>query len=124
MTVFRMVAERVHQLRRSFLHRRVAEQAGQVHLREQLGQAPSNYPVNSTLLVTPILDPTSVSTMTWSTSTRCTNDISMLTVPQQQPHRRELPTQQAGSTKRFYEYIQELGSRSTHLHVTGGWSCL
>eukprot|EP00971_Amphidinium_carterae_P151645 3005963-Amphidinium_carterae.1 len=85
MSKFRMVAERVHRLR--------AEQPGQVHQQEQLGRVPSNYPVYSALLVKPTrLDPTSVSITTWSTSTRCRSDINMLTIPKQQPHRRELPT--------------------------------
>eukprot|EP00971_Amphidinium_carterae_P054648 1076540-Amphidinium_carterae.1 len=92
MTKVCMDAEQVHQLRKSFLLQR-AEQPEQVHQQKQLGRVPSNDPVYSALLVKPsLLDPTSVSTTTWSTSTRCRSDINMFTFPKQQPHRRELPT--------------------------------
>eukprot|EP00971_Amphidinium_carterae_P077275 1526134-Amphidinium_carterae.1 len=36
--------------------------------------------------------------MTWSASTRCRSNINMLTVPKQQPHRRDLPIVFAGSS--------------------------
>eukprot|EP00971_Amphidinium_carterae_P168268 3334040-Amphidinium_carterae.1 len=118
-SVFRMVAERVHQLQQRLLYGRVAQQEGQVHLREQLaslGQVPSNYLVNSTLCVTPILDPHSGSTMTWSTSTRCSGEINMLIVPKQQPHRRKLhtvlegnkPDQQSGSMTTFRNWAAKV----------------
>eukprot|EP00971_Amphidinium_carterae_P217684 4321076-Amphidinium_carterae.1 len=109
MTKFRMVAERVHQLRAEPLH--------QVHQQAELGQVPSDNFVYSALLVKPtFLDPTSWSTMTWSTSTRCRSDINMLTVPKQQPHRRDLPTvfegnkqdQQQGSMTTFKNWAAEV----------------
>eukprot|EP00971_Amphidinium_carterae_P000660 13053-Amphidinium_carterae.1 len=110
-----MIMTSVFRMQR-LLYGRVAEQAGQVHQREQLGQVPSNYLVNSALRVTPILDPHSGSTMTWSTSTRCRSDINMLTVPKQRPHRRELPIvfegnkpeQQIGSMTTFKNWAAEV----------------
>eukprot|EP00971_Amphidinium_carterae_P342615 6481983-Amphidinium_carterae.1 len=93
--------------------RRAAEQAGQKQLREQLGQVPSNYLFNSTLRVTPMLDQHSES---MSTSTRCRSDSNMLTVPKQQPHRRDLPIvfegnkpeQQSGSMTTFRDWAAEV----------------
>eukprot|EP00971_Amphidinium_carterae_P064851 1285001-Amphidinium_carterae.1 len=82
MTKFRMVAERVHQLRAGPQHT-VQQQAEREHL-------PCYDQVYSALLVKPtLLDPTSVSTTTtWCTSTRCSSDINM----KQQSHKRELPS--------------------------------
>eukprot|EP00971_Amphidinium_carterae_P110440 2187902-Amphidinium_carterae.2 len=117
---FRMVAELVRHIIRiiiqKLLYGRVAERAGQEHLQEQLGQVPSNYLVNSTLRVTPMLDPHSERTLTWSTLTRCRSDINMFTVPKQQPHRRDLPIifegnkpeQQSGSMTTFKNWAAEV----------------
>eukprot|EP00971_Amphidinium_carterae_P304480 6050506-Amphidinium_carterae.1 len=84
MTKFRMVAERVHRLRVGPHH--------EVQQQTEHGLVPGYDPGYSTLLAKPtLLDPTNVSTTTWSTLTRCSSDINMLTVPKQQPHRRDLP---------------------------------
>eukprot|EP00971_Amphidinium_carterae_P350406 6491525-Amphidinium_carterae.1 len=87
MTKFHMVAGFVHRLRvghKQRLHCGVQHQAEQ-------GLLPGHDCVNSALLVKPtFLDPTSGSSMTWSTLTRCSSDINMLTTPKQQPHKREL----------------------------------
>eukprot|EP00971_Amphidinium_carterae_P298997 5940048-Amphidinium_carterae.1 len=109
MTKFRMVAERMHQLRAEPIH--------QVHQQAEVGQVPSDDLVYSALLVKPsFLDPTSGSTLTRSTSTRCRSYINMLTVPKQQPHRRDLPTvfdgnkqdQQQGSMTTFMNWAAEV----------------
>eukprot|EP00971_Amphidinium_carterae_P297657 5913815-Amphidinium_carterae.1 len=88
MTKFRMVAELLHRLLAGYFqgpHHEVQQQA-------EHRRVPGYDPVNAALLVkSTLLDPTSVSTTTWSTSTRCSGDINMLTVPKQQPHRRKLP---------------------------------
>eukprot|EP00971_Amphidinium_carterae_P028575 562616-Amphidinium_carterae.1 len=102
-TEFCIVAERVHRLRvgHQRLHHEVQQQA-------EHGLVPGYDPVYSALLVKPtFLDPTSMSTTTWFTSTRCSSDINMLTVPKQQPHRRELPSEATRSDIGPYDYIQK-----------------
>eukprot|EP00971_Amphidinium_carterae_P089161 1764536-Amphidinium_carterae.1 len=80
---FRMVAEQVHRLR-SDHQGPVQGLPHEVRQEAEQGLLPGYDFVYSALLVKPTrLDPTSVSTTTWSTSTRCISDINMLTTPKQ-----------------------------------------
>eukprot|EP00971_Amphidinium_carterae_P049869 982929-Amphidinium_carterae.1 len=63
-------------------------------------------PVYSALLVkATLLDPTSVSTTTWSTAT--SGAVDMLTTPKQQPHKRELPSTFEGTNKIKHWYQKD-----------------
>eukprot|EP00971_Amphidinium_carterae_P069732 1379832-Amphidinium_carterae.1 len=126
MTMFRMVA---HQLRAELgLHPLRAEprreqQQKQVRDLPQKSQHQTErvqhtcQPVNSAFVVEPtFLDPTNVSTTSVSTPTRCSDDISMLTIPKQQSHKRGLPSifecnkqdQSQGHTTTYKNWVSEL----------------
>eukprot|EP00971_Amphidinium_carterae_P092753 1836725-Amphidinium_carterae.1 len=117
MTVqFRMVAERIHRLQAD--HQGPPQEfPHEVQQQTKNGLVPGYHPVYSALLVKPtFLDPTSMSTTTWSTSTRRSSNINMLTTPKQQPHKRDLPStfegnkqdQTLGPTTTFKNWASEV----------------
>eukprot|EP00971_Amphidinium_carterae_P309109 6142490-Amphidinium_carterae.1 len=114
---FRVVAEHVHPLRQEHHQGPQRELPYKVQQQAERGRLPGYDLVYSALLVKPtLLDPTSVNTTTWSTSTRCSGAISMLTTPKQQPHKREIPStfegnkqdQTLGPTTTFKNWASEV----------------
>eukprot|EP00971_Amphidinium_carterae_P313321 6226820-Amphidinium_carterae.1 len=93
-----MVAELVRHILRRLLCGRAAESGMNI-----------NYCVNSTLRVTPLLDPPSERTLTWCTSTSCRSDINMFTVPKQPiGFEGNKPEQQSGSMTTFKDWAAEV----------------